>query len=143
MLVVLVVGYVVGMVLLEILDLITRRRLERLIGGVAVSVAPTVEAEFKGVLRIGFEVQHVVVATGRRRLFFFPVFEEWSARFSSGFREEDLPPGTPNGSAEVVSYWIHFIGVPSVPGPFGHMGYCHREVHITRILAVRAMNDER
>lgn len=130
------VGYLVLLSGLMFYDCIQKRRMEKQIGILASVPKSGVEEEFHGMLMLGFETSSVTVATGRRRFFIWPVFEEWYAVSSAHFNWNVLPqdPASSDGGG---CWFIRFVGTPSDIGRYGHMGHCRREIHIIKILAAQ------
>lgn len=131
-------GWVVLTLVVLVRDCVGRRRVEKQIGGTACPLDTVTEGEFRGLLSLGFEVQLVTVATGRRRFVVWPVLENWSAVFPEKLDSDtDLPPSYNRGPDSAAGWLIRFVGIPSDIGRYGHMGICRREVRISRILEAK------
>ena len=133
-------GWLVIILVLPVHGYVVRRRFEKQIGQTVSALKPGVEGEFRGILSLGFEVQSVTVATGRRFVV-WPVLENWFALFPEKFNwDADLPRSRSRGSNDAAGWFIRFVGIPSGVGRFGHMGTCRRQVRITRVLAAQPVD---
>lgn len=123
---------VAGFILLTLLAFISTIRTGRfetsLLCADAVVPVPSMEAEFHGIYTPHWEVPHVRVLTGWRLFGLLPHFEAWLP-LGGAFRNiADYHIGSS------PAFVVHFRGVPSETGHFGHMGSARREVQVVALL---------
>lgn len=112
------------------------------IGSKIPEVKAGVEAEFWGFYHPHWEVGAILVLKGFSFFGVIPVYERWMPSWAD---PSLLPPGsTPaNRNGPWPRYWLHFKGVPSEKGCFGHMGMNQRRVHVVAVIDSGLMPDPR
>ncbi|WP_449072513.1 hypothetical protein [Prosthecobacter sp.] len=94
-------------------------------------IEPGVEAEFWGFYHPHWEIETILILKGYRFFGVLPIFERWMPSVAA---PSLLPPGAPSREGPWPHYWMHFRGVPSEKGRFGHMGMNRRRVHVTAVM---------
>lgn len=94
----------------------------------ATPIANTLD-EFRGIYQPHWEVPAITIMTGFRFFGLIPRFERWFPSPSPL-----LPTGAATRDGPWPRYIVHFRGVPTEVGHFGHKGGARRKVEIIEML---------